>query len=172
MVTIKKHGGLERLFRAPVYLYRWHLGRLLGHRFLLLTHVGRRTGLRRQTVLEVVQYRDDGPEVVVVNGFGLDSDWVRNIEAGPGEEVTVGRQHFAASHRFLGEDEAVAVMRDYERRNRVIAPIVRRALSWLLGWPYSGSESDRRRLVRQLPLIAFSPVAASQQHSSPKQRSA
>lgn len=171
-VTIKKHGMLRRLFHLPVYLYRWRLGWLLGHRLLLLTHLGRRTGLRRQTVLEVVQYRSDGPEVVVVNGFGRDSDWVRNIEARPGEEVTVGRRHFAASHRFLDEEEAAGVMRDYERRNRFIAPIVRRGLSWLLGWPYSGSEVDRRRLVRQLPLIAFRPLAPSIASTIPARRSA
>jgi len=53
------------------------------------------------------------------------------------------------------------VMRGYEHRNRFITPIVHGGLSWLLGWPYRGSETDRRRLVRQLPLIAFSPQTAS-----------
>lgn len=158
---IRKKGFLWYVFRAPVYLYRWRLGWLLDRRALMLTHIGRRTGLRRQTVLEVVQYRPDGPEVVVVNGFGRDSDWVRNIEAKGGEEVTVGKQHFAAAHRFLGEEEAVAVMEDYERRNRFIAPVVRRGLSWLLGWQYHGSDRDRRRLVQQLPLIAFRPANAA-----------
>jgi hypothetical protein len=43
----------------------------------------------------------------VANGFRPTSDWVRNIEASPGEEVTLGSEHFVASHRFLGEDEAV-----------------------------------------------------------------
>lgn len=145
------------LFRAPVYLYRCHLGWLFGHRLILLTHFGRRTGLRRQTVLEVVGYRKNGPEVVVVNGFGRDSDWVRNIEAQPGEEVTLGSRHFPASHRFLGEEEAIDVIARYERRNRFIGPIVRLGLSWLLGWKYRSSDSDRRRLVQQLPLIAFRP---------------
>ena len=157
MAAIKRKNWLWYLFRAPVYLYRWRLGWLLGHRCLLLTHTGRRTGLRRQTVLEAVEYRKDGPEVVVVNGFGRDSDWVRNIEAKAGEEVTVGWQHFAASHRFLGENEAMRVIEGYKQRNRFIAPIVRRGLSWVLGWQYHGGESDRRRLVRQLPLIAFRP---------------
>jgi len=159
MVTIRKKGFLWYLFRAPVYLYRWRLGWLFGHRVLLLTHFGRRTGLRRQTVLEVVEYRKDGPEVVVANGF-RDSDWVRNIEAKGGEEITVGAQHFAASHRSLGEEEAVRVIRDYEHRNRFIAPIVRRGFSWLVGWRYRGSEEDRRRLVQQIPLIAFRARAA------------
>jgi deazaflavin-dependent oxidoreductase (nitroreductase family) len=157
MIAIKKKGTLWYLFLAPVYLYRWQLGWLFGHRLLLLTHVGRRTGLRRQTVLEVVEYRKEGPEVVVVNGFGPESDWLRNIEAGPGEEVTVGSEHFAATHRFLGEEEAMRVIQGYEHRNRFIAPIVRRGLSWMLGWQYHGGEGNRRRLVRQLPLLAFRP---------------
>lgn len=106
-------------------------------------------------VLEVVEYRKNGPEVVVANGFGPDSDWVRNIQARQDEEVTVGSQHFAASHRFLGEEEAMAVIRHYEHRNRLIAPMVRAGFSWLLGWKYSGSESDRRRLVGHIPLLAF-----------------
>ncbi len=158
MVSIRRHGPLWYLFRGPVYLYRWHLGWLFGQRCLLLTHTGRKTGLRRRTVLEVVEYRPDGPEVIVVNGFGRDSDWVRNIEAGGGEEVTVGLQRFPASHRFLGEEEAVQVMRGYEWRNRFIAPVVRRGLSWILGWEYHGSDTDRRRLVEQVALIAFRPV--------------
>jgi deazaflavin-dependent oxidoreductase (nitroreductase family) len=158
VVSIRKKTALWYLFRAPVYLYRWHLGWLFGHRCLLLTHFGRRTGVPHQTVLEVVEYREQGPEVVVVNGFGRDSDWVLNVEAQPGTKVTVGLQHFIASHRFLAEQEAVRVIQGYEHRNRFITPIVRRGLSWLLGWQYRGSDADRQRLVKQLSLIAFRPV--------------
>jgi deazaflavin-dependent oxidoreductase (nitroreductase family) len=158
MTTIRRKSALLYFLRAQVYLYRWRLGWLLGHRCLLLTHIGRRTGLQRQTVLEVVKYRKEGPEVVVVNGFGPDSDWLRNIEAHPGEEVIVGSQHFVASHRFLGEEEATRVIQSYEHRNRFIAPIVRRGFSWLLGWRYRSSDADRRQLVVQLPLIAFRPA--------------
>jgi deazaflavin-dependent oxidoreductase (nitroreductase family) len=156
---MKKTRALQYLFRGPVYLYRWHLGWLLGHRLLLLTHTGRRSGLRRQTVLEVVDYRKPGPEVVVVSAFGRNADWLRNIEAKPNEEVTVGSQHFPASHRFLSEPEAMRVIQGYEYRNRFMAPIVRAGLSWVAGWSYHGQEEDRRRLVRQLPLIAFRPRA-------------
>ena len=149
----------RRLFRAPLYLYRWKCGWLLGHRFLLLIHVGRRTGLRRHTVLEVMQYRKEGPEAVVMSAFGPNADWFRNIEATPGPEVVIGSQCFVAAHRFLGEEEAVAVVTGYEQRNWVILPIIRLVLSCLLGWPYYGSTDDRRRLVTQLPLIAFRPCS-------------
>jgi deazaflavin-dependent oxidoreductase (nitroreductase family) len=149
---------LRRLLRAPALLYRCGWGRLLGRRFLLLIHVGRRSGSRRETVLEIVDYREPGPEVVVVSAFGRDADWLRNIEARPdAEEVMVGRSRFAASHRILASDEAVRVVATYERRNRLIAPVVRLVLSRLLGWPYHGSDAERRRLAAQLPFVAFRP---------------
>lgn len=157
MVAVRKKGLLWYLFRAPVYVYRWHLGWLFGKRLLLLDHTGRRSGLRRHTVLEVVEYRAAGPEVVVANGFGPNSDWLRNIQEKSDEEVTVGSRHFAARHRFLGEEEAENVIEKYEHRNRLIAPIVRAGFTWLLGWKYRATDADRRRLVHQIPLIAFSP---------------
>lgn len=148
---------LRGLFRAPVYLYRWRCGRLLGRRFLLLVHVGRRTGLRRETVLEVMEYRTKGPEVVVMSAFGPKADWLRNIKATSGAEVVIGSRRFTSTHRVLGVDEAVRVIAGYEQRNRLIAPIIRAVLSRLLGWRYVGSETDRRWLAAHLPLIAFRP---------------
>lgn len=159
MVAIKKRGFLWYLFRVPVYFYRWGMGRIFGKRLLLLTHIGRRTGLRRETLLEVVEYRKDGPEAVVANGFGPGCDWVRNIDARPGEEITIGSEHFLAVHRRLGQEEAMKVIENYERRNRFIAPIVRAGFSWLLGWKYHGDQEDRRRFVQQIPLLAFRPAS-------------
>ena len=146
---------LRRLFRTPVYLYRWRCGWLLGHRFLLLIQVGRRTGLRRQTVLEVLEYRKEGPKAVVISAFGPNADWLRNTEAASGAEVVIGSEHFTAAHRFLDDQEAVRVITGYERRNRFIAPIIRAVLSRLLGWRYDSSAGSRLRLVKQLPVIAF-----------------
>jgi hypothetical protein len=54
--------------------------------------------------------------------------------------------NFTASHRFLDEEEAAAVIR-YEHRNRFLGPIVRAGFGWLVGWKYHASETDRRRLV-------------------------
>jgi len=164
-----KKGVLGYVFRAPVYLYRWHLGGLLGHRFLLLSHTGRRSGLRRQTVLEVIRYLPTIPEAVVMSGFGRKSDWLQNIEANEDEEISIASMHFKASHRFLSESEAESALRDYENRNRLMAPVVRRVLSALLGWEYTGSSDDRRRLIAQLPLVAFRPTDA-RQFSSPDRR--
>jgi deazaflavin-dependent oxidoreductase (nitroreductase family) len=155
--TTRLNPMLRGLFRAPVFLYRWRRGRLLGRRFLLLIHTGRRTGLPRETVLEVMEYREEGPEVVVMSAFGPHADWLRNIEATSGAEVVVGSHRFVAAHRILGAEEAVRVIAGYERRNWLVAPIIRGVLSRLLGWRYVGSEADRRWLAAHLPLIAFRP---------------
>jgi hypothetical protein len=90
-----------------------------------------------------------------MSAFGRNADWLRNIEATPGPEVVIGSQHFVAAHRFLDEEEAMRVLTGYERRSWFIAPIIRGALSRLLGWRYGGSTSTRRQLVAQSPLIAF-----------------
>jgi deazaflavin-dependent oxidoreductase (nitroreductase family) len=148
---------LRLLFRVPEFLYDWGYGWLLGHRFLLLIHVGRRTGRRHRTVLEVIEYREEGREAVVMSAFGPDANWLRNIETSPTEEVTIGAQRFAAVHRILGEEEAVNAVMGYQRRNQFIAPIIRFGLSRFVGWRYDGSEKDCRRLVAQLPLIGFRP---------------
>jgi deazaflavin-dependent oxidoreductase (nitroreductase family) len=115
------------VFRAPAQLYRWGCGPLLGRRFLLLIHTGRRTGLRRETVLEVMEYRPAGGEAVVMSAFGRHADWLQNIQADPNPEVVIGRRRFVAAYRILDAGEALSVVRGYEQRHRLIAPIVRAA---------------------------------------------
>jgi deazaflavin-dependent oxidoreductase (nitroreductase family) len=146
------------LLRLPGALYDRDLGWLLGHRFLRLTHLGRRSGRRYRTVLEVVGEDLARGEVIVLVGLGRRADWYRNIEARPGVEVALGGVRFAPAHRTLGEDEAAGVLAGYERRNRAAAPVVRRVLSALVGWRYDGSDAARHRLVRELPLVAFRPA--------------
>ena len=144
------------LLRAPVSLYRWRCGWLLGRRFLLLIHTGRRTGQRYETVLEVMEIRETPREFVVMSGFGPNANWLRNIQAACGEEVIVGGERFPATHRFLTPAEGAEVIARYEARYRLIAPLIRVVLSKLLGWRYDGSPASRLRAAEQLPLIAFS----------------
>ena len=151
---------LRSVFRLPVFLYRWQLGWVLGHRFLLIVHTGRLTGSLHQTVVEVLHYDSSSGEAVVMSGWGSHSDWFRNIEAGGTAEVVIGRRRVPVTYRVLDVDEASRILADYERRNRWIAPIVRKVLGALVGWKYEGSEESRRSLVRQLPLVAFDPEVA------------
>lgn len=150
-------GVLRALLGLPVHLYHAHLGVLLGHRSLLLVHTGRKTGLHRETVLEVVRYDPATQESVVAAGWGRRTGWLHNVEAGLAHEVWTGRQRFAPDWRILPPDEAERIFADYERRNRLIAPVIRAVLSRLLGWRYDGTPAARRQAVEQLSLVAFRP---------------
>jgi membrane protein len=155
------------ILRAPSALYRLRLGGLLGHRFLALTHRGRRTGRLHTTVLEVVRWSADEAEAVVVSGFGRRADWYRNVVAGGAVEVRVGRRCFRPEVRVLGAAEAAAVLEDYERRHRVAAPVIRHVLRRLSGHAYDGSPAAREQLVRELPLVAFAPAARGSNGGAP-----
>ena len=149
---------MRRLLRAPGVLYDWHLGWLLGHRFLRLTHIGRRSGHTYHAVLEVVGQTRANNELIVVAGLGRSAQWYRNLQVHEGIEVAIARERFAPVHRELPIPEAEDVLSAYEQRNRFLAPVVHQALSWLVGWRYDGTEAARQRLVGELPLIGLRPA--------------
>jgi deazaflavin-dependent oxidoreductase (nitroreductase family) len=149
---------LRRVLRAPTYLYDVRVGWLLGRRFLRLTHTGRRSGRRYQTMLEVIGEDRRTGEVLVVAGLGRSAQWLRNVQTGNAVEVAIGGLRFRPRHRMLDAQEASAALAEYEDRNRRLAPIIRRVLSSLVGWRYDGSADARLRLVSELPVVGLRPV--------------
>jgi deazaflavin-dependent oxidoreductase (nitroreductase family) len=145
----------RRALRIPTLLYRIGAGPLLGHRFLLLTNRGRRSGRIYRTILEVVSWDVARREAVVMSGFGPRAGWYLNVLDGGAEEVRIAAARFHPAVRELETDEAVRVVAGYERRNRFVAPVVRVIFSRLAGFRYDGSEEARERLVDALPLLAF-----------------
>lgn len=90
--------GLKKFFfRAPLFLYRMGLGGLLGQRFLLLNHTGRKSGQPRQTVLEVVNHDKTNDTYFIASGFGKKSDWYLNILTHPKVEIQVGWRKMAVT---------------------------------------------------------------------------
>lgn len=154
--------GLSRLLlRAPILLYRARLGWLLGRRFVYVAHRGRRSGKRRETVLEVVRYDPDTLEIFIVSGWGTRSDWYRNLRTRPALEVRIGARRFPAPRqRFLDPDETVRLMLDYRRAH----PRAWRRLAPILGLPLDPGQAEAA--VRDIPAIAFSPANATT-HTEP-----
>jgi hypothetical protein len=77
------HGVLRWLLRMPIWLHRLHMGWLLGDHFLMLTHIGRKSGLPRQSVLEVVGHDEATGIYIIASGWGEQADWLRNIQKHP-----------------------------------------------------------------------------------------
>lgn len=148
---------LKQLLSAPNALYAWGFGRIFGHRFLQLTHTGRKTGKKYHVVVEVMKYDRTTGEAIVMAGFGRHSGWFRNVTAGTPTWVDFGHGPVVADHRVLDTDEAARVLHSYERRMRFASPLVRSVLSRLAGFKYQDTDADRRRAVEILPLTAFTP---------------
>jgi deazaflavin-dependent oxidoreductase (nitroreductase family) len=144
--------GLARLgFRLPIWLYRLGLGSLLGTRFLLLEHTGRKSGRIRQTVLEVVRYDPATSTFIVAAGFGTRSDWYQNIRANPRVKVQSGRLRSTTRAEFLSSDQAGEEMLDYASRH----PLAMKELARLMGYRLDGSQASIRALGQRLAMVAF-----------------
>ena len=153
LIHMQPPRGLTRLTaRLPLWLYRARLGWLLGDRFLMLTHIGRNSGLPREVVLEVVAHDRGTDTYIVASGWGKRSDWFRNIQHNPAVVVSIGRRRFDAVASQLPVDEATQRLGDYVRRHPVAARTLGRLI---LGEPLDGSEESCRRLAQSAPLVAL-----------------
>jgi hypothetical protein len=110
-------------------------------------------------MLEVIGTDRSRQEVFVMVGLGRRAQWYRNVIAGGAVEVAIASERFRPAYRELAPKEAAAVLGDYERRNRLLTPIVRAVLSGLIGWRYDGSPTARLRLVSERPILAFRPAS-------------
>jgi deazaflavin-dependent oxidoreductase (nitroreductase family) len=137
------------VMRAPVGLYRVGLGGLLGRRFLLLEHTGRRSGLLRKTVLEVVEEGGDGSPVIV-SGFGERSDWCRNVAADGRVFFTRGRTRRPAAAIRIARDEAVEVFDRYRSNHPRAAGAIGKRIGVSLTEDVEGA-ADRLPLFRLMP---------------------
>lgn len=144
-------GWKRILWRLPIWLYRARLGWLLGQRFLLLTHIGRKSGLPRQAVLEVVRHDSATNTYFVASGFGEKSDWFRNVMKTPQVTIRVGRHEMVATAERLPLEGAERELLDYARRH----PAALRNLARVLGYRIENTEEDVRTLAQVVPIVAF-----------------
>lgn len=145
----KPTGWLIRVLRFPVYLYRVRLGFLLGRRFVMIEHRGRRSGRHYRTVLEVAGRRNG--EVICASGTGPRADWYRNLQEHGLLAVWVGSRKRRASVRFLEGREAAGVMADYEHEH----PRTAVRLYQIMGVSYDGTVEGRVEMIEQVPMVAF-----------------
>lgn len=146
--------GITRaIYRAPIWLYKFNLGGLLGKRFLMLTHTGRKSGHQHQTVVEVVKHEPEDTTFYIASGWGENSDWVKNITSNPRVEVQVGGQRWEMIAKRLTTEQGEEAILDYAHRH----PSAMMNLARVMGYELDGSEGDFRELGRLLPMFALKP---------------
>src|SRR3972149_10125841 len=152
--TLKPPRGLSRfLFRLPIAMYRLGLGGLLGKRFVRLDHVGRRSGILRHVVLEVVRYDRESGACVVAVGFGKRSDWFLNVTENPRIGFTVGRTFRKGTAVRLSDQEAGFELVRYEKEH----PLAWKELSHFMGYQLDGTREDTLALGKLVPMFILQP---------------
>ncbi len=138
--------------RLPIWLYRMKLGWLLGDRFLLLNHVGRKSGLPHQTVIEVVQHNQANNTYYVVSGWGEKSDWYQNIRKTPQVTIQAHGQKFQTKAEFIPAEKAIEILNTYAHEH----PVAFNELSGLfLGERLKPNSDAPQRLAAKMPMVAF-----------------
>jgi deazaflavin-dependent oxidoreductase (nitroreductase family) len=150
-----RRARLSRIaFSAPLALYRLGFGGLLGHQFLVLTHVGRRSGRVHETVLKVLNYDPITRESIVASAWGTRADWYRNLQARPALAIRTGRAWYVPEMRTLPPGEAFAVFSDWTRRQHWFAEL----MLGQIGLSWNVPEAEQRAIVARFPFIGFRPA--------------
>lgn len=153
--TKRPRGILRWFLRAPRWLFRFRLGWMMGERFLMLSHLGRKSGQLRQTVLEIVEAQAAPRRYIVASGWGRGADWFRNVQQNPRVLLDTAQGRFAAIASELSEEEAAAALFTYAQAH----PIAFSQLSKsILGETVTASLQDCQRLASKIPLVAFEVV--------------
>lgn len=155
-VSSPPSGIMRFLFRLPVYLYRLGLGWVLGGRFVLLHHVGRKSGKVYDTVVEVVSYDRETDVYHIVSGYGYKADWYRNLKATPDISIQVGRRKTAAHVEFLSPESARDLLVTYREEH----PGAARELSNFMGIDILTTSTDDLLEIttHHLPMMALHPA--------------
>lgn len=144
-------GWYKWLLHAPSWLYRARLGFVFGRRFLMLEHLGRKSGRRYRTPIEVMSRGPEG-EYIVTSGRGWKADWLRNIQARPAEAVWImSTRHPEPRQRIIGVGERIDRLKEYERAHPKLAA----RLYEVMGVSHGDTEASWRSMAEQLPMVGF-----------------
>ncbi len=140
------------VFKSPLLLYRLGLGWLFGKRFMLLTHIGRRSGKVRQTILAILRFDEKSKEIMAISAWSA-SDWYHNIQASPALQVETGFVRYAPAQRDLSPEEIATLFAEYRDKH----PIFSRLVCQIPGWKWDSSRGEFLELARTLRGVAFHP---------------
>ncbi len=140
------------VFKSPIFLYRLGLGWLFGHRFMMLTHVGRRSRKVYRTILAVLRFDRPTREIVTISAW-TGSDWYKNIQALPALEVETGFTRYVPSFRTLPPAELAELFLEYRDQH----PLFCRIVCKIPGWKWNSNYDEFLELAGSVRGIAFRP---------------
>lgn len=142
-----------RLFRflPPRLAYSLGLGSMVGHTVLLLTTVGRKSGLPRVTPL---LYDEIGGIIYVGSARGAQADWYQNLRANPNVEVTVGSRRIKGCADPITDPLQIA---DFLEQRLKLHPILAVAVMRVAGLGATPSREQLVSYAKKRTLVAIRP---------------
>ena len=144
-------GALRWFLRAPIHLYKAKLGWMLGGRFMLIEHIGRKSKAPRFTVVETVSHDRESDTYYACSGWGERSDWFQNLMHDPHATITIGTRKFSTLAVRVDPDAATPVLADYQARHPAA---FKELFKRMMGRPYTGQDAIRD-LAQVVPMVAF-----------------
>jgi deazaflavin-dependent oxidoreductase (nitroreductase family) len=144
-----KMKNVQKIHRV---LYAIGLGRVIGKLILLLTTIGRKTGMKRVTPL---QYERIGDDYYLGAARGLKADWVRNIQSNPRVEIRVGAKHIEGQAEVVTDPKRFADFLEVrlERHPRMIGLIMEKTH----GLPRRPSRNQLEDLAKSEAVVIVHP---------------
>lgn len=147
---------MKFFFKVPLFMHKLGLGgweRLIGAQWMLLTTTGRKTGKRRETLVDVMDYNTTTDTYFIEAAYGAHADWYKNIQAQPIFQAQVGRRKFTANAKELDQQDTGEMLVQFFRRK----PAYTRSVMAMVGLKFK-DENELRALGNKLTLLSVTPV--------------
>ena len=157
MQGLEKRPGtlLKFFFKVPLLMHNLGFGgweRLIDAQWMLITTIGRKTGKRRETMVDVMDYDKANDTYYIEAAYGARADWYRNIQRNPIFEAQVGRRKFKARAGALSTEGASDLLVQFYRQK----PAYTRSVMAMAGMKFK-DEDELRELGKNLTLLAVKP---------------
>ncbi len=143
-------GWRKWIFKMPIIFWRLGLSRLIPYNFLLLTTVGRKSGLPRRTMLE---YSVMDGHIYLISGWGEHAQWLKNLHANPNVVVQTAHEGTIAGRAIRVTDESeIARLFEKARGNSAIWE------SYLASWGVEDNLGDFLAKKDRLVILRIDPL--------------
>jgi deazaflavin-dependent oxidoreductase (nitroreductase family) len=149
---------LKFFFKFPLLLHKMGLGgweRLIGTEWMRITTTGRKTGKRRESLVDVMDYDKATDTYYIEAAYGARADWFKNIKANPVFEAQVGRRKFKAQAQELNAADTGEMLVRFFRRK----PAYTRSVMAMVGMKFK-DENELREMGRNLTLLSVKPLSS------------
>ncbi|MBI5945297.1 MAG: nitroreductase family deazaflavin-dependent oxidoreductase [Chloroflexi bacterium] len=146
---------MKFFFKVPVWMYKIGFGgfeKMIGAQWMLITHIGRKSGKRYASMVDVMDYDKVTDTYYIEAAYGARADWYKNIQSSPVFEARVGRRKFKARAGALTTEGAGEMLVQFYRSK----PAYTRSVMAMAGMKFK-DENELRDLGKNLTLLAVKP---------------